>query len=68
MTAQGKQKLRDITNQIEKIRNNLKDLLDEENDQAVSEEDEEQLDTIENVVQWIDQHNDDLKEILWEKE
>jgi DNA-binding transcriptional regulator GbsR (MarR family) len=67
MTAAGKQKLRAITHQIEKISESLKELLDEEKEEAVSEEDEEQLDTIESVSDWLTQHNDDLKEILWEK-
>lgn len=67
MTSEGKQKLRSITNQIEKISESLKDLLSEEKEEAVNEEDEEHLDTIDNVSEWLKQHNDDLKEILWEK-
>ncbi len=67
MTADGKQKLRSITHQLEIISESLRDLLAEEKDEVVTEEDEEQLDTIENVSDWLTQHNDDLKEILWEK-
>jgi ABC-type phosphate/phosphonate transport system substrate-binding protein len=67
MTPDGKQKLRALINQIAKISEDLKDLLAEEKDEAVTEEDEEHLDTIENVSEWLTQHNDDLNEILWEK-
>ena len=67
MTAEGKQKLRALINQIAKVSEELKELLSEEKDGAVSEEDEEHLDTIENVSEWLTQHNDDLNEILWEK-
>lgn len=67
MTSEGKQKLRAITHQIDKISESLKDLLAEEKDEVVTEEDEEQLDTIDNISEWMTQHNDDLKEILWEK-
>jgi spermidine/putrescine-binding protein len=67
MTSQGKQKLREITHQIDKLQNSLKDLIDEEKEEAISEEDKEAVDTMDNVSEWLDQHNDDLKEILWEK-
>lgn len=67
MTSEGKQKLRSITHQIDKISESLKDLLSEEKDEAVTEEDEEELDTLDNISEWMVQHNDDLKEILWEK-
>lgn len=67
MTPDGKQKLRSLINQITKISEDLKDLLEEEKDEAVTEEDQEHLDTLENVSEWLAQHNDDLNEILWEK-
>ena len=67
MTSEGKQKLRSIMHQIEKISESLKDLLSEEKEEAITEEDDEHLDTIDNVSEWLSQHNDDLKEILWEK-
>jgi DNA-binding PadR family transcriptional regulator len=67
MTPQGKQTLKEITHQIEKLQNSLKDLIDEEKKEAISEEAEEEVDTMDNVSEWLNQHNDDLKEILWEK-
>lgn len=67
MSPDGKQKLQGIIQQLEKISENLKELLEEEKENASTELDEEHLDTVSNVSEWLGQHNDDLNEILWEK-
>ena len=67
MTAEGKKKLETLTQEIEKISDRLKELSEEERGNISDEEHEEEVDTLENIGEWLSQHNDDLKEILWEK-